>query len=93
MKEILGMVIFGYFEKAFDVVSCTFLLNYLETYNFGNLFRNAVKTRYTNILTCVTNNGHASSFCKPVRGISQGCPLSTLLFLLVVEVLAISIKK
>ena len=40
-----------------------------------------------------SNNWLASSFFKPERGISYGCPLSALLFLLVVEVLAISIKN
>ena len=92
MKEVLGMVIFVNFEKAIDTISWTFQLNCLETFNFGNFFWNAVKPLYTNILTCVTNNGHARSFFKPERGISQGCPLSARRFLLVEEIRAISIK-
>ena len=68
MKEIPGMVIFVDFAKAFNMVRWTFLLNCLETFNFGNFFRNAVKTLYTNILTCVINNGHASSFFILAKG-------------------------
>jgi hypothetical protein len=41
----------------------------------------------------VTNNGHNSQFFKPSRGIKQGCPLSALLFILVVETLANAIRR
>ena len=34
----------------------------------------------------VTNNGYLSPYFKLSRGIRQGCPISALLFLLVVEV-------
>ena len=39
------------------------------------------------------NNGYASEFFKLERGIRQGCPLSALLFILVVESLAIKIRS
>ena len=89
-----GMIIFVDFEKAFDTVCWDFLQRCLEVFNFGPFFRHCVRTLYiTNISTCVTNNGHSSSFFNPERGIRQGCPLSALLFLLVVEVLSTTIKK
>ena len=43
--------------------------------------------------SCVTNNGHLSSFFKLSRGIRQGCPISALLFLLVAEVAAVLIRQ
>ena len=47
---------------------------------------------YNNAETCVTNNGWTSKPLFIGRGIRQGCPLSALLFLLVVEVLADKIR-
>ena len=41
----------------------------------------------------VTNNGFHSEFFNISRGISQGCPISALLFILCVEVLAIYIRE
>jgi hypothetical protein len=38
-------------------------------------------------------NGEASKFIKSERGIRQGCPLSPLLFILVMEGLSLSLNK
>ena len=51
------------------------------------------KILYTKIESCVTNNGKSSEFFTLERGIRQGCCLSALLFILVVEILAISIRN
>jgi len=86
------MIIFVDFEKAFDTVSWDFLSKCLIAFNFGPYFQKCVSTLYSNILSSVLNNGYASAFFYPKRGIRQGCPLSALLFLLVVEVLSVSVK-
>ena len=52
-----------------------------------------MKTLYSDICSCVINNGHASEFFKLERGVRQGCPLSPLLFILSVELLAIAVRK
>ena len=44
-------------------------------------------------MKAVTNNGKASEFLKLCRRIRQGCYLRALLFLLVVEVLAIDLRS
>ena len=41
----------------------------------------------------VLNNGHASEFFTLERGVRQGCPLSGLLFVIGIEVLATAIKN
>ena len=47
---------------------------------------------YNNAEACVTNNEWTSKPLFIGRSIRQGCPLSKLLFLLVVEVLANKIR-
>ena len=48
---------------------------------------------YNDVTSCVLNNGHASEFFVLERGVKQGCPLSALLFIIGIEVLAIAIKS
>ena len=81
------------FEKAFDSVSWDFLHHTLKKYNFGPKFRKWIKIIYNKPEFCVTNNGYHSQFITMGRGIRQGCPISSLLFVLVVEIMAISIRK
>ena len=81
------------FEKAFDSIEWPFLLKVLEHYNFGENFRRWIKILYTDIQSCVGNNGHYSQFFKLSRSIRQGCPISALLFLLVAEIIAIDIRE
>ena len=41
---------------------------------------------------CVSNNGYLSSYVNLSKGIRQGYPLSALLFLLVVKIIAIIVR-
>ena len=50
-----------------------------------------MQTFYCNIISCVTNNGFASDFFNLERGVRQGCPLSGMLFILGIEILALAI--
>ena len=88
-----GAIIFLDFHKAFDTVNHTFLHLVLKKYNFGESFIKWVKTMYNQAESCLSNNGWTSKPFHIQRGIRQGCPLSALLFLLVVEILADKIRK
>ena len=44
-------------------------------------------------MSCVTNNGYQSQYFQLTRGIRQGCPLSALLFLLIAEVIANTLRS
>lgn len=88
-----GMLVFVDFEKAFDTIRWKFMLKTLKLFNFGEYFQTWVKILYSDPLCCVSNNGNASDYFSPSRGIRQGCPLSALLFLLCVEFLALRITK
>ena len=81
------------FEKAFDSIEWNFLFKALDKLNFGPDFKNWVRTFYCNITSCVTNNGCASDFFNLERGVRQGCPLSGILFVHGIEILALAIKK
>jgi hypothetical protein len=61
--------------------------------NFGEYYINCVKTLYKDIGTHVTNNGYLSEQFSPTRGIRQGCPLSANLFVIIVEILACTIRQ
>ena len=86
-----SLITFLDFEKAFDQIDWQFLEETLNSFNFGPFFKNVVKTMYTDINSCVINNGFTSEFFEIQRGIRQGCPLSALLFIMAVEILAIEI--
>ena len=75
-------------EKAFDRVDWGFLLCILETFNFGPEFCNWVHLFYTDIQSAVVINAWTFSFLNPSRGVCQGCPLSPLLYVPSIEVLA-----
>ena len=80
------------FEKAFDSIEWNFLFKCLKTFNFGDSLLHWIKILYTDIKSCVTNNGYYSECFKLSRSIRQGCPISALLFILVAEILAIAIR-
>ena len=83
-----GLIFFADFEKAFDSVSHDFIYQCLRKFNFGDTLIKWVKLFYTNINSIVINNGHLTSSISVERGVWQGCPLSTSIFLLCIEILA-----
>ena len=76
------------FEKAFDSVEWKYMHKILERFNFGESFRRWVKICYSNIASTVINNGYSCGWFQISRGVRQGCPLSTSLFILCIELLA-----
>ena len=48
---------------------------------------------YTDISSCVLNNGYASKHFHLERGVRQGCPLSGTLFVIAIELLAQRIRR
>ena len=60
---------------------------------FGKSFCSWIKTFYNDISSCIINNGHSPDYFKLGRGVRQGDPLSTYLFILVLELLAAALKN
>ena len=92
-KDIPGVAVFLDFEKTFDWVEWNYIKKCLEATNFGSHLRQWVYVFYHNISSCVLNNGHASEPFLLERGIRQGYPLSGMLFVIAIEVLAQKIRR
>ena len=86
-----GLIFFSDFEKAFDSIDHTHIINCLKHFNFGEDFIKWVKLFYKDAKSCVTNNGYFSDFFPVLRGVRQGCPLSTYLFIICIELLSYKI--
>ena len=77
-------------EKAFDCVDWPFL--FTTKMGFGDSFIRWVRLLYTDVRSSVLVNGYTSCLFKPSRGVRQGCPLSPLLYVLSMEVLAANVR-
>ena len=91
--KMSGFLVAIDFEKAFDSLDHTYLLKVLNAFNFGPSFIQWIRTLYTNISSCIINNGFTSDYFAVDRGVRQGDPLSPILFILGLEILACSIRQ
>ena len=80
------------FHKAFDTLEWNFIQNCLKAYGFKAGFVKWVALIYTEIFNKVILNGWLTDNIFPSRGVRQGCPLSALLFILAIEMIAIKLR-
>ena len=92
-EDSQGAFLFIDQEKAFDRVNHDFLYKTMETFGIGQSFIDWVKIIYSNATTKVKINGHLTANIPLKRGVRQGCPLSSLLYVLVIEILALALRK
>ena len=92
-NDIPGSILLIDIEKAFDSVSHNFLFQTLKQFNFGQGFIDSIKTLYSARQSYVINNGFLTERISMKRSIFQGCPISPYLFLLVIEIMALSIRQ
>ena len=91
-EDIPARLIVIDFEKAFDCLEWVSLRDCMLKFNFPDYILRWMEILYTDINSCVTNNGHVTKYLKLEGGVRQGCPLSPYLFIIVVEVLALAIR-
>lgn len=77
-----------YIRKAFDSVSRPYLYYTLQKWGFGPHFITWVAALYNKPQAVIKYAGYKSDFFLIERGTCQGCPLSPLLFALLIEPLA-----
>ena len=79
-------------EKAFDRVDWGFFFLTLEKMGFGQSSIRWVRLLYTRARCSILINGYSSPVFYPSRGLRQACPLSPLLYVLTMEVLATNLR-
>ena len=80
-------------EKAFDSKSWNYLMEVLNNFSFPSNFMDWVTTLYFNKELRIMNNGRVSDPIFPTNGLAQGDGLSPLLFVLVIETLALTLRN
>jgi len=78
--------------KAFDSVHKDFLTNAMKLYDFGPNFQRWTQVLMADTQSAIQHAGWLSDWFPTQSGIRQGCPLSPILFILAVEILAIKIR-
>ena len=79
-------------EKAFDKIQHLFMIN-LQKMGIEGTYLNIVKAIYDKPTANIILNGEKLKAFPPRSGTSQECPLSPLLFNIVLEVLGTAIRE
>ena len=87
------MIISRDVEKAFDKVQDPFMLKTLSKVGTEGAYLNIIKAIYERPTANIKLNGQKLRFFPLRSGRRQGCPLSPLLFNIVLEVLATVIRQ
>ena len=80
------------FVKCFDKCSFSILHGSLEFFGFGEIVRQWTKILYKDFKVKIQNNGHFSTEIKINKGVHQGGCCSATYFLIIAEILALSIR-
>ena len=92
-NNLKGLLLFVDFEKAFDSVSWSFIHKVLELFGFGDSLISWIKVLNKNAKLAVNQGGNLSPFFYIGRGCRQGDPVSTSIFVLCAEILALMIRS
>uniref|UniRef100_A0A670IB05 Reverse transcriptase domain-containing protein n=1 Tax=Podarcis muralis TaxID=64176 RepID=A0A670IB05_PODMU len=92
-NDIPAALIFIDAEKAFDNVSWLFLLKSIEKAGIEGEFLKGIQAIYSNQHAKLVINNNLTNTFEIEKGTRQGCPLSPLLFIMALEILANKIRS
>ena len=93
-KEDLEAVVLSLdFVKCFDKCSFSILHGSLEFFGFGKVVKQWTEILYRNFTVKIQNNGYFSSPISIRKGVHQGGCCSSIYFLIIAEILALSIRE
>ena len=92
LKNKSHMIISIDAEKAFDKIQHPFMIKTLQKAGIEGTYLNIIKAIYDKPTANITLNGKKLKAFPLRSGIRQGCPLSLLLFSIVLEVLATAVR-
>ena len=81
------------FRKAFDSINRNLLWHKLASIGMSSRMLSAVRSLYNEVTSCVRVNGYLSDWFNVSTGLRQGCSLSTILFNIYINDLAVSLKS
>ena len=93
LKDKNDMIISIDAEKAFNKIQHPFMINTLQKVEIEGTFFNVIKAIYDKPRANIVLNGEKLKPLPLRSGTRQGCPLSPLLFNIVLEVLATAIRE
>ena len=93
LKDKNHMIISIDAEKAFDKIQHPFMIKTLQKMGIEGTYLNIVKAIYYKPTANINLNGETVKAFPLRSGTRQGCPLSLLLFNIVLEVLSTAIRE
>ena len=93
LKDKSHMIISIDAEKAFDKIQLPFIIKALQKMGIEETYLNIVMAIYDKPAANIILNGEKLKAFPPRSGIRQVCPLSPLLFNMVLEVLATAVRE
>ena len=93
LKDKNHMIISIDAEKAFDKIQCPFMIKTLQKAGIEGTYLNIIKATYDKPTANIILNGEKLKAFPLKSGTRQRCPLSPLLFNIVLEVLATAIRE
>ena len=93
LKDKNHMIILLDADKPFDKIQHPFMINVFERSGIQGPYLNIIKAIYSNPIPNIKLNGEKLDTIPLKSGMRKGCPLSSYLFNIVLEILARAIRQ
>ena len=93
ITQSAGVLLSVDFREKFGSIEGKFIIKALRKHNFGPGLINWINIVYSNISSCIYNNGKTSRYISLHRGVSYGDNLSPYLLIIAADILSHTITK